>query len=66
MIKNLLSVAVLLMVLLQLPSVNAQDWPEVARNKFVGDDTDFNASPAISENKLYLRSNKALYCVGEK
>ena len=28
MIKNLLSVAVLLIVLLQLPSVSAQDWPE--------------------------------------
>ena len=43
-----------------------QKFTEVARNKFVGDDTDFNASPAISENKLYLRSNKALYCVSEK
>ena len=41
-------------------------FAEIARNRFAGDDTDFNASPAISENKLYLRSNKALYCVGEK
>ena len=36
----------------------------IARNKFASDDSDFNASPAISESKLYLRSNRALYCVG--
>lgn len=37
----------------------------IAHNKFSKDDTDFNASPAISEGKLYLRSNQALYCVGK-
>ncbi len=37
----------------------------VAQNVFAGDDTDFNASPAISDSKLYLRSNQALYCIGE-
>lgn len=35
----------------------------VARNVFAGDETDFNASPAVSDGKLYLRSNQALYCV---
>ncbi|MFG0294274.1 MAG: PQQ-binding-like beta-propeller repeat protein [Maioricimonas sp. JB045] len=37
----------------------------IARNRFAGDDTDFNASPAVSDGKLYLRSDQALYCVGE-
>lgn len=40
-------------------------FAEIARNKIAGDDTNFNASPAVSENRLYLRSNLALYCVGE-
>ena len=38
----------------------------IARNKFAGDNTDFNASPAVSDNRLYLRSNQSLYCIGEK
>lgn len=37
----------------------------IARNVIAGDDTDFNASPAISEGKIYLRSNQSLYCVGK-
>ena len=38
----------------------------IARNRIAGDNTDFNASPAVSDNRLYLRSNQALYCIGEK
>jgi outer membrane protein assembly factor BamB len=30
-----------------------------------GDTTDFNATPAVSDGCLFLRSNKALYCVGK-
>ena len=37
----------------------------IARNKFDGDKTDFNATPAVSDGKLFLRSNQALYCVGK-
>ncbi|QDT49008.1 outer membrane biogenesis protein BamB [Symmachiella dynata] len=37
----------------------------IARNVFASDDSDFNASPAVSENTLYLRSNKALYCISK-
>ncbi|WP_153556869.1 outer membrane protein assembly factor BamB family protein [Roseimaritima sediminicola] len=37
----------------------------VAQNVLAGDDTDFNASPAVSENKLYLRSDQALYCIAD-
>ena len=32
----------------------------------LGDDSDFNASPAVSHGQLFLRSNRALYCLGEK
>ena len=38
-------------------------FKEIARNKIAGDDTDFNASPAVSDSRLYLRSNQALYCI---
>ncbi|MEO0414788.1 MAG: serine/threonine protein kinase, partial [Verrucomicrobiota bacterium] len=36
----------------------------IAQNKFAGDDTLFNASPAVSGGKLLIRSQKKLYCVG--
>jgi outer membrane protein assembly factor BamB len=36
----------------------------ISQNIFAGDDTDFNATPAVADGKLYLRSDKALYCVG--
>ena len=38
----------------------------MARNIIAGDNTDFNASPAFSDDRIYLRSNQALYCIGEK
>ena len=38
----------------------------IAQNVFESDDTDFNASPAVSENRLYLRSDQAIYCIGSK
>jgi outer membrane protein assembly factor BamB len=34
-------------------------------NRFSGDDTDFNASPAVMGNQMLLRSNLFLYCIGE-
>jgi outer membrane protein assembly factor BamB len=34
-------------------------------NVIAGDTTDFNATPAVSDGCLFLRSNKALYCVGK-
>lgn len=38
--------------------------------KFVGvntldDDSDFNATPALAKDALYLRSNKAVYCIAK-
>jgi len=34
-----------------------------AHNQFQSDDSDFNATPAISDGRLFLRSNRFLYCV---
>jgi len=35
----------------------------VGINKIDLDDSDFNSSPAISGDRLFLRSNRALYCI---
>lgn len=32
----------------------------------LNDGTEFNSTPAISEGKIYVRSNKHLYCIGAK
>ncbi|QDS97876.1 outer membrane protein assembly factor BamB family protein [Adhaeretor mobilis] len=37
----------------------------VTRNVIADDETDFNASPAVSNNRLYLRSNQSLYCISD-
>ncbi len=42
------------------------EFKVLVQNKFSGDDSDFNATPAISDNELFLRSNKFLYCVGKE
>lgn len=41
------------------------EFQPLAQNRFATDESDFNASPAISENRLYLRSDQSLYCIGE-
>ncbi len=38
-------------------------FEQLAHNRFASDDSDFNASPAISDGRLFLRSNRFLYCV---
>lgn len=38
----------------------------LSQNQFSGDDSDFNATPSISNNQIFLRSNQFLYCVSEK
>lgn len=37
----------------------------LAHNTLDGDDSQFNGTPAISDGQLVLRSDKALYCIGE-
>lgn len=39
---------------------------QLALNKFESDDTDFNASPAVADGQILLRSNRYLYCVGQQ
>jgi len=38
-------------------------FEQLAHNEFASDDSDFNASPAISDGQLFLRSNHYLCCV---
>ncbi len=38
----------------------------LAQNRFAKDDSDFNATPAVSNGDLFLRSNRSLYCVAQK
>ena len=38
----------------------------LAHNRFASDSSVFNSSPAISEGRIYLRSDQALYCMGSK
>ena len=40
------------------------DFKELARNH-LGDESVFNATPAVTEGKLLLRSDKCLYCIGK-
>ncbi len=43
--------------------------PEYAveeQNQFASDESDFNATPAICDNELFLRSNLNLYCVAKR
>lgn len=35
----------------------------LAQNRMVSDESDFNATPAISDGQMFLRSNRFLYCV---
>ena len=46
--------------------VAAQPRFELLANNKLGDRSTFDASPAISGNRLYLRSDRFLYCVGKK
>ena len=35
----------------------------LAHNTFASDDSEFNASPAVNEGRLFLRSDRFLYCL---
>ncbi len=39
---------------------------QLAHNRIESDDSIFNATPAISHGQLFLRSDRFLYCIGEK
>jgi hypothetical protein len=39
---------------------------EKLHEQSLGDSSDFNASPAVSQGQLFVRSNQYLYCIGKK
>jgi len=41
------------------------EYELLATNSFESDGSDFNGTPAIAGDKILIRSNKFLYCVGE-
>jgi hypothetical protein len=41
----------------------APQFALVAQNQLAGDDSDFNGTPAIVGQQLFLRSNRFLYCI---
>jgi outer membrane protein assembly factor BamB len=43
----------------------APKFEQVAHNKIDSDDSQFNATPAISDGNIYLRSDKALYSISK-
>jgi len=38
------------------------EMDQIAHNK-LGDNSDFSASPAVSDGQLYIRSDAQLYCI---
>ncbi|WP_197455444.1 hypothetical protein [Stieleria neptunia] len=40
------------------------EFEQLAHNR-LDDRSTFNASPIVADGKLYLRSDKYLYCIGE-
>jgi len=41
-------------------------FEKISHIDFKGDTSIFNASPAVSGARLYVRSNEYLYCIGKK
>jgi len=41
-------------------------FEQLSHNKFEDDDSRTNASPAVADGKIYLRTDKRLYCIGGK
>ncbi len=44
----------------------APQYRLIAHNTIDDDSTVFNATPALDDGRIYLRSNKFLYCIGSK
>ncbi len=42
------------------------EFKQLAQNRFESDTSDFNGSPAISDGRILLRSNRFLYCILKK
>lgn len=46
-------------------AANPEKFELIATNSLATDDGQFNASPAVADGELFIRSNKYLYCVSE-
>lgn len=46
--------------------LSADDKLDVLAHNKLGDDSAFNASPALIGGQIFMRSNKFLYCIGKK
>jgi outer membrane protein assembly factor BamB len=46
--------------------LSADDKLQVLAHNKLGDDSAFNASPALVEGQIFIRSNEYLYCLGKK
>lgn len=44
----------------------SEEFTQLAQNRIASDDSQFNATPAVVDGELLLRSDKALYCVSSK
>jgi hypothetical protein len=42
-----------------------EKFERLATNEFAGDAGPFNASPAISNGEIFIRSDNTLYCIGK-
>ena len=43
----------------------ADEFEKIGENRFDGDNSRFNATPAISDGEMFIRSNKKLYCIAK-
>ncbi|MEX2357810.1 MAG: serine/threonine protein kinase, partial [Pirellulaceae bacterium] len=41
------------------------EYSLVAHNRFASDESVFHGSPAVVDDRIYLRSDQTLYCVGK-
>ncbi len=41
------------------------EFKVLAKNQFSSDSSQFNASPAIGEGRMFIRSDQSLYCIGD-
>jgi outer membrane protein assembly factor BamB len=47
-------------------AADPKEFTLLARNQLASDDSGFNATPAVADDSLFIRSNKYLYCVSER
>ena len=47
-------------------AADPKEFTLLARNQVASDDSGFNATPAVADDSLFIRSSKYLYCVSER